>query len=254
MRRLIWIMLLTLPVWVGGCGSGSGDGRMVGELAWDRVELSNESAEPIREIPVQEGQQVEAGAILVQLDKRRAQANLDAAIAKVTESERELARQQELIKQRLTSPELVDRASSAWEQAQAAEIQARVALEHLSIAAPHSGRVDALPFEVGEIPPVGSVLAVVLVGKAPYARLYVPELLRSQMAVGDKVEVMVDGYDEPFLGQVRRISSDPVFTPFYSLSEHDRSHLTYLSEVTIDDGADLPAGLPVEGELVEVDE
>jgi hypothetical protein len=33
-------------LWLQGCGSGV-DGRMVGELAWDRVELSNETAEPI---------------------------------------------------------------------------------------------------------------------------------------------------------------------------------------------------------------
>lgn len=254
MKRYLLILLLTLSGWLGGCGSGSGDARMVGELAWDRVELSNDSAEPVSAILAHEGQQVKAGALLLQLDARRAQAVLDGVLARVTETRRELDRQQELIKQRLTSPELVDRASSAWEQTQAEERRARVALERLSITAPHSGRVDALPFEIGEIPPVGSVLAVVLVGKAPYARLYVPESVRGQMVVGAKVEVLVDGYDESFLGQVRRISSDPVFTPFYSLSEHDRSHLTYLSEVTLDDAADLPAGLPLEGSLLEIDE
>ncbi len=253
MRRFLPILLCSIPLWLAGCGSGSGDGRMVGELAWDRVELSNDSAESVSEILAQEGQQVKAGALLLQLDTRRAQAALDGALARVTESRHELDRQQELIKKHLTSPELVDRASSAWEQAEADAIKARVALERLSITAPNSGRVDALPFEIGETPPVGSVLAVLLVGKAPYARLYVPEALRSQMVVGSKVEVTVDGYDDPFMGQVRRISSDPVFTPFYSLSEHDRSHLTYLAEVTIDDGADLPAGLPVEGELLEED-
>jgi HlyD family secretion protein len=224
---------------------------MVGELAWDRVELSNEAAEPISGIPVREGEQVEAGALLVQLDTSRAQAVLASAKARAVEARHELERQQQLIKQKLTSPEQLDQAQSAWEQAKAAEEQAQLSLQRLSIRAPNPGRVDALPFEIGERPAVGSVLAVLLVGDAPYARLYAPEQQRSRIAVGDAVQVWVDGRADPVAGQVRRISSDPVFTPFYALSEHERSNLAYLLDVTLSGAGDLPAGLPAEGELQE---
>ncbi len=253
MRARLIMLLLVIPFWLIGCGSGA-DGRMVGELAWDRVELSNETVEQVHSIVVHEGQQVSAGELLLQLDPRRAKAALAGAMAKVIETKRELERQQQLIKQKLTSPEQVDRANSAWELAKADEQKARVALERLSITAPRAGRVDALPFEVGEMPPMGSVLAVLLVGEAPYARLYVAESLRSRVTVGSKLQVMVDGRDEPVQGKVRRIASDPAFTPFFSLSENERSHLAYLAEVDLEDAADLPAGLPVEGELVEEDE
>jgi HlyD family secretion protein len=250
MKCLPTLFISTISLLLAACGSGS-DGRMVGELAWDRVELANEAAEPIRHILVQEGQQVAANTLLVQLDTRRVQAALDGIMARVTETKLELDRQQKLVKQRLASPEQVDRAESAWKQAKANEQEARLALERLSIRAPRAGRVDALPFEVGERPPVSSVLAVLLVGDAPYARLYVPEPLRNQVAVGTKLRVWVDGHEGEFTGQVRRISSDPVFTPFYALSEHDRSQLAYLAEVTLHDAADLPAGLPAEAEIVE---
>ncbi len=248
------IMVFATLLWMNGCGSSSGDGQMVGELAWDRVELSNETAEQVRSILVREGQQVAAGDLLVQLDTRRAQAALAGAIARVTESRRELERQQQLVKKKLTSPEQVDKANSAWVLAKADEEKARVILERLSITAPKAGRVDALPFEEGEIPPVGSVLAVLLVGDAPYARLYVAEPLRSQVVIGAKVQVMVDGVEGPLHGKVRRIDSDPTFTPFFALSEHERSQLAYLAEVVLDDVTELPAGLPVVGELMEADE
>lgn len=253
MRPVSIILFLAIPFWLSGCGSGA-DGRMVGELAWDRVELTNEAAEQIRAIMVREGQQVASGDLLVQLDDRRAQAVLAGAIARVSETSRELERQQQLIKQHLASPEQVDRANSAWELAKADEQKARVALERLSISAPYAGRVDTLPFEIGETPPAGSVLAVLLVGEAPYARLYVAESMRNQVVVDSRVRVMVDGRDDPLQGRVRRIASDPAFTPFFALSEHERSHLSYLAEVTLEGAADLPAGLPVDAELVEGDE
>lgn len=251
MKHPVMILLFAIPALLAGCGSGSGDGRMVGELAWDRVELSNEAAEPIHEMPVHEGQLVTAGELLIQLDPQRAQAALAGVQARVTEAKLELERQRQLVKKRLTSPEQVDRANSAWEQAQAEEQQARLALERLSIRAPQAGRVDSLPFEIGERPPVGSVLAVLLVGEAPYARIYVPEPLRSRIAVGDTVRIRVDGREKEYTGRVRRVASDPSFTPFFALSESDRSQLVYLAEVTLDDAADLPSGLPVEGRLQE---
>jgi hypothetical protein len=36
----------------------------VGQIAWDRVELTAEAAEPIRAIPIQEGQRVISGPLL----------------------------------------------------------------------------------------------------------------------------------------------------------------------------------------------
>ncbi len=253
MNRTVTILLFAIALLLQGCGSGV-DGHMVGELAWDRVELSNEAAEPISDIPVHEGQQVAAGTLLVQLDASRAEAVLAGVLARVTETERELERQQQLIKKQLTSPEQVDKANSAWVQARAEEQKARLVIERLSIRASQAGRVDSLPFEVGERPPVGSVLAVVLVGQAPYARFYVPESLRSHIAVGDAVQVQVDGRDQEYTGRVRRLASDPIFTPFYALSEHDRSKLVYIAEVNLSGAADLPAGLPIEGQLQEKDE
>ncbi len=253
MNRAEIILIIVGSLLLHACGSGV-DGHMVGELAWDRVELSNEAAEPISAIPVREGQQVAAGDLLVQLDTSRAEAVLDGVLARVTEAERELERQRQLIKKRLTSPEQVDRAHSAWVQAKAEERQSRLLLERLSIRAQQGGRVDSLPFEPGERPPVGSVLAVLLVGDAPYVRLYVPEPLRSHISVDDVVRIFVDGREQGYTGKVRRISSDPEFTPFYALSKHDRSKLVYVAEVTLNDAADLPAGLPVEGELQEKEE
>ncbi|MBN4059814.1 HlyD family efflux transporter periplasmic adaptor subunit, partial [bacterium AH-315-I11] len=74
--------------------------------------------------------------------------------------------------------------------------------------APVAAIIDSLPFEIGERPPVGSVVAVLLTGEQPYARVYVPEALRINVRPGTQVSIKVDGIETPFAGTVRRIASE----------------------------------------------
>jgi HlyD family secretion protein len=107
-----------------------------------------------------------------------------------------------------------------------------------------------LPFELGERPAAGAVVAVVLVGETPYARVYVPEQVRAKIAAGSEAQVFVDGIEQPFAARVRRVSSDAVFTPFFALTEYDRTRLSYLAEVVLEGKAlELAAGIPVEVEF-----
>lgn len=123
-------------------------------------------------------------------------------------------------------------------------------LERLTIRAPDDARVDALPYRVGERPAVGNVVALLLEGAHPYARVYVPEPMRAQVHPGDEIRVSVDGVAAPVRGKVRTVSSDPAFTPYYALTEHDRGRLSYVAKIDlVDSGAELPAGVPVNAML-----
>lgn len=53
--------------------------------------------------------------------------------------------------------------------------------------ATRDGILDNLPWNVGERVTSGSPLAVVLAGKAPFARVYVPERYRVKIKVGDEL-------------------------------------------------------------------
>jgi HlyD family secretion protein len=138
---------------------------------------------------------------------------------------------------------------------QAAQAQARaqqVNLDKLVVTAPRAGHVDSLPFELGDQPAVGAPLAVLLVGGAPYARIYIPEPLRIHVRVGQKARVFVAGHEAGFDGTVRMIRSEPSFTPYFALTGKDAARLSYLAEVQLAAGAaELPAGLPVRVEFDE---
>ncbi|MBT6058728.1 MAG: HlyD family secretion protein, partial [Gammaproteobacteria bacterium] len=117
----------------------------------------------------------------------------------------------------------------------------------LVLSATVSGIVDSLPFEQGERPRAGDVVAVLLSGEQPYARVYIPEVKRVGIRIGSELPVSVDGLDGTLNGVVRRISSEPSFTPYFALTERDRSRLSYVAEIDLPTLAErLPDGVPVQ--------
>ncbi|MEO5596550.1 MAG: HlyD family efflux transporter periplasmic adaptor subunit [Lysobacteraceae bacterium] len=137
------------------------------------------------------------------------------------------------------------RAAVRASEAQAA-VQA-VTLGKLNVVAPRDALVDSLPYKLGDQAPVGASLAILLVGDAPYARIYVPEQQRSKVNVGDHVQVIVGEAKQAYAGTVRMIRSEPSFTPYYALVGKDAARLSYLAEIQLNDkqASLLPAGLPV---------
>jgi HlyD family secretion protein len=304
-------MVMALGTLLLGC---SGEENVaVGMLEWDRVELVAEASEPIVEFAVKEGEAVTQGDVLLRLDDRRLQAQLDQAEAALAEAQarlaelergprreridvararlkgaqaalavrnRELQRLQRLEQSQLASPDELDAARRQRDAALAERDQARavlrelqtgatkeeleqarqrlaqaaaaaralgISLERLTVRAPVDGRVDDLPYELGEQPAIGDVVAVMLAGDRPYARVYIPEHLRVHIRPGTSAEIAVDGIAQPFKGIVRKVASDPTFTPYFALTEHDRGRLSYVAEIDLEStDQDLPAGIPVE--------
>ena len=143
-------------------------------------------------------------------------------------------------------PEQVAQAQAALEAAQAQLAAQSYSTGRLDVVAPRAGRVDSLPYRLGDEAPIGAPLAVMLVGDQPYARIHVPEPLRAGIEVGDAATVLVgaDG-ERRYRGRVRMIRAEPAFTPYYALTGKDAARLSYLAEVQLEGADALPAGLPL---------
>lgn len=144
-----------------------------------------------------------------------------------------------------TTIEELDQAEAALAVSEAVLAQARLDLERTELRAPVDGIVDKLLFQVGERPPPGTTVAVVLDRSRVFARFYVPEYLRTEVRPGRELRVRVDGVDGEMRGVVRWVSADASFTPYFALTEHDRSKLSYLAELDLPEAADLPSGVPL---------
>ncbi|HET8696929.1 MAG TPA: HlyD family efflux transporter periplasmic adaptor subunit [Gammaproteobacteria bacterium] len=291
---------------------------LLGSLEWDRVAVTAELSEPVLRWNVAEGDHVEAGTVLLELDPRRqdariaeargtlmqaegrlselahgatletidtARANLARARAAEVQAETDYARTADLLKRELvtataadqalatrdqaraqtraneaqlreltrgTRPEQVEQAAAAVDAAKGALAALELTRERLTVRAPRAGRVDALPFHPGDQPPVGAELVSLLVGDAPYARVFVPAPRRAEVQPGDEFEISVEGVSTPFRAKVRSVRSEASFTPYYALSGDDATRLVYRAELVLEGAgaAELPAGLPVSARAV----
>lgn len=172
------------------------------------------------------------------------QANFDDSQARLDASRQALER---LING--TTAEELDQAEAALRSLQAATRLAELDLERLSIRAPINGLVDRVSFEIGERPMPGTTIAVMLNPLNPFARVYVPQALRADITRGRQLAVNIDGVDTALQGTVRWVSADASFTPYFALTEHDRSRLAYLAEIELPGATELPSGLPLEVSL-----
>ena len=257
-------------------------GQRLLQLEATRIEAATEAARAEAQRQREVLSELEAGPRTEAIAQARAQ--LSAAQAQARDAAAYYARLQPLGRQKLVAAADVDRAraaagnaaaqvraaqaallelergtrrediaqgESALRASQAAAAAEQATLAKLTLAAPRDALVDSLPYRLGDQAPVGAPLAILLVGDAPYARVYVPEPMRAGVKVGDGVRVHVDGRDALLAGRVRMIRSEPSFTPYYALSGKDAARLSYLAEIELTgrDAAGLPAGLPVRVDL-----
>lgn len=212
-----------------------------------------------------------------------ARANVEGATQELQFRQSELERIREVHRRGLASPDLLDRAKAALDAAKAdlklrtAQLEERLAgttieeleqaqqavnqlaarrdsamvdLDRHTIRAPLDGIADSRLFELGERPGQGQPVMIVLAGKQPFARVFVPEDIRVHLSPGTEASIYVDGLTAPIAGRVRWVSSEAAFTPYYALTERDRSRVSYVAKVDItEDRERLPDGVPVEVEF-----
>lgn len=205
-----------------------------------QVKISADVGAKIINLPVVEGQWVEAGALLVELDRERylasvesaeanvrsAQANATLARENMMRAEKEFNRSRELMAQDLESQAAFDDKQAAYqvetarydaaqnqvEQAGAALKQARDDLSKTTIFAPMAGTISDLNKEKGEIA-LGSqfqedVILVIADLSAMEAQVNVDENDIVSVAIDQEAEIEVDALlDQILKGVVQEIAS-----------------------------------------------
>lgn len=168
----------------------------------------------------------------------------DNAFARVRSSEEKL-----LVLTNGVREEVLRQAEADVQIAQAQLDLSQLTLQELSVKAARDGYLDSLPWHLGERVNVGTPVAIVLAGKAPYARVYIPETWRATVKAGDVFELHIDGHDTSYQATLRWIANDPAFSPYFALNEAERGRLVFLAELDVINGADLPTGMPVRASI-----
>ena len=246
---------------VCSCAGEEDERVLVGSVERTLVELTAPASEEIVAIPVGLGVHVARGQVcvrfhtaLAEAEVARAQALVARAGAEMRVAEQEHDRIAELHRRRIASEQELERAAGEREAAAAGEREAGALLaaaeEHLrdlTVVAPVDGVVDQLPFDVGERPPIGGVVTVLLDDAAPWVRVWIPADAAATAGPGTPAEVHIDGIPRPLAGRVRDVAREAAFTPHYALTERERVHLVYEARITIENAPPtLRPGVPAE--------
>jgi len=156
-----------------------------------------------------------------------AQARLAEAEAAVKQSRSNLKRIDVAIKD-------VESAQSQVDLAEAARVQAQIALGYTQLKAPFTGIITCRSIEPGEIVTAGKEVLTLSDLSTMDLKIFVGETHIGTVRPGQKVEVRVDSFPgRSFGGTVTFISQESEFTPKIIQTQKERVKLVYLVKVSL---------------------
>lgn len=175
------------------------------------VDISSKITGLIKEVRVQENEQVKEGQILILLDDKRLMAQVSQSRAKLDNSAANYQRNLELNRIGAVSNQQLDAANMDYRVAQATYDDAISQLDDTVIKAPIDGIIIGKPIPAGQTVAPGISAPMVLMSVADLSKMQieaqVDESDIGKIVVGQHVDFTVDAYtDKIFTGTVSNIS------------------------------------------------
>jgi HlyD family secretion protein len=189
-----------------------------GELrAKSQVDISAETIGRIKKIYYQEGNYVKKGALLIELDDVKADANRKLSLAQLSQAKQDFERVQKLFEKELISPESFEKIQLSYETAKASYEQAADAYRKTKIYAPISGKVMKINVEEGETAVMGTmnfqgtVLMTIADLSTMIAVVTIDETDVPEVNTKQNVEVIADALpDSTYPGIVTKVGLMPI--------------------------------------------
>jgi len=179
----------------------------------ESVDIRPQISRPITAIRFQEGEAVEAGDVLVELEDTELRAAVAAARASLATSESELRRADELLRTRALSPSEYDRRSAQRDADRAALDVALSQLADARVRAPFAGRVGLRRVSLGTLVTPQTVITTLDDTDPVKIDFDVPETALARLDAGLAVSAHSAAWpDTTFRGEVASIDTriDPV--------------------------------------------
>jgi membrane fusion protein (multidrug efflux system) len=185
----------------------------VGTLRAERgVDIANEIEGVVRSISFASGQEVQAGAQLVQIDDSIEQADLKSAQADLRRTIADFERNRDLVQRGAVARAAYDQALSARDTAAATIERIKAQIAKKNIVAPFAGKVGIRRVDVGQYLPAGTMIVTLQSLDPIYADFPLPEQNFQLVKPDEDVEATLDAYPgRTFKGHVQSI--DPRIDP-----------------------------------------
>lgn len=177
------------------------------------VDIMARVSQTVREIHFEDGQDVEKGQLLIQLNDREERARVKDLEFRLSEARRQLNRLIELARENVASRSMLDEQEVRVEQTIAELSVARSRLDEMQIKAPFAGRLGIRQVSIGSLARPGEVITTLDALDPIYVDFSVPELYLPSLAPGQQVAASSAAYENRvFSGQIKSLASrvDPV--------------------------------------------
>ena len=171
-----------------------------------RAALSARMPASVTELPYQEGQWVEAGAVVVRLDDAALRAAVTAAEASLAAVESDLARTKALLEKGAATPRELEQITAAASGARAQLTGAKDNLSYAALRAPFAGRVASRRVNLGDVVNPGMPLIEIEGEGGLELRATVESELAATLRPGSKLRAMVDGQPSPLTATVTAVA------------------------------------------------
>ena len=179
----------------------------------EAIEVRPQVSEVITRIHFVEGQRVEAGEILVELENTEALANVAAVKASLVDLENQVRRSRELFDTRAVAASELDQRVAQRDAARAALAAARSRLSDSRVRAPFAGRLGLRRVSLGALVTPNSIITTLDDTETIKLDFDVPETALGRLEKGLTVEARSAAWpDSPFHGRVSSIDTrvDPI--------------------------------------------
>lgn len=177
-------------------------------LAPRTVTLRNEESGTVTEVLMQPGGIVKSGETLVKMDTRVEQAQLDAALATLTESKSNLSRAERLAQSSAVSREELDAATASVARSKAEVSRLEAIIDRKQLRAPFDARVGLFQLHVGQYLDIGAEL-VTLEGTDGFLLVdfAVPAHVADTLNVGSEVTMQASRGSDAMAARVDAMDS-----------------------------------------------
>ena len=181
--------------------------------AMDAVEITSRVTNVVEVIAFEDGQQVEAGDVLVRLDSDEAEAELALSEAELAESQSQYRRSKELFESRTVSESQMVQLDAKLRADESRVQAAKARLSLTVIRAPFSGHVGLRRVSVGSLVEPGTLITTLDDDSVVRLDVAVPERYLGLVVPGMQVQARAAAYpDTVFAGTLSALDSrvDPV--------------------------------------------
>jgi len=239
---IMWMSFVFILLLLTSCSNDDDAFSYTGIVESPKQVIYSQVDGQIKEILLKEGEKVDSGDIVSQLEEEFYKYEIDEANAATKAIEHEIKQ----LEKDNVSEEEIKKYRFELEQAEAKLNQVKYRHSKTEVTTPTEGMITDWFVYPGDFVQIGTPLLSLTLKKPMELTIYVPQNQLLDFTVGDKVTVAaVSVSDDEFEGKVVQIAEESIYSPQNLETTEDKAKKVFPVKIEIEDDGTLKSGMDV---------